>query len=260
MIKYPRTQHLHGSNFQRGDHDMNAVPWSEIADKCLVVEEKVDGAQAGISFEDGKLMLQSRGHHLRGGPRERQFDLFKQWAGVHQEVLFSTLSEQYVLFGEWLYAKHTVFYDALPHYFMEFDVYDRHTNTFLSTPERAKLLAPVKLSSVKVLHEGHVASLGSLADMIATSNFTTSHRPEHLKLAAMASGQTLDLVLSHTDMRPEMEGLYVKWEEDGVVKGRYKFVRETFTNSILEQEEHWHDRPIVQNRLSPGALERMFEP
>jgi len=42
------------------------------------------------------------------------------------------------------------------------------------------------------------------------------------------------------------------------VKGRYKYVRSTFTNAILEQEMHWHDRPIIQNGLVPGALERMF--
>jgi hypothetical protein len=52
----------------------------------------------------------------------------------------------------------------------------------------------------------------------------------------------------------------VKWEEDGEVKGRYKFVRESFTNSILDQDEHWLARPIIQNRLLPGALERMFQP
>lgn len=64
--------------------------------------------------------------------------------------------------------------------------------------------------------------------------------------------------VAHTDQSHLMEGLYVKWEEGGVVKGRYKFVRDSFTNAILDQEQHWHDRPIIQNRLVPGALERMF--
>lgn len=58
---------------------------------------------------------------------------------------------------------------------------------------------------------------------------------------------------------PTMEGLYIKWEEDDEVKGRYKFVRGDFVSHVAGQEEHWHDRPILQNQLVEGALERMFE-
>ena len=29
-----------------------------------------------------------------------------------------------------------------------------------------------------------------------------------------------------------MEGLYLKWEEDGIVKGRFKYVRSGFVQSI----------------------------
>lgn len=65
--------------------------------------------------------------------------------------------------------------------------------------------------------------------------------------------------LATGDWDERMEGLYIKWEEDGVVKGRYKLVRETFTSSILDQETHWHDRPIVQNRLVDGGFDRMFQ-
>jgi len=55
-----------------------------------------------------------------------------------------------------------------------------------------------------------------------------------------------------------MEGLYVKWEEEGIVKGRYKFVRKSFTNKILDQEQHWQDRPIIKNMLSKNGKELMF--
>ncbi len=48
----------------------------------------------------------------------------KAWAGAAQRELREALGGRYVMYGEWLYAKHTVFYDALPHYFFEFDVLD----------------------------------------------------------------------------------------------------------------------------------------
>jgi hypothetical protein len=83
LRKYPRTPHLVGSRLQPGDADLAAVPFTELAGRYLVVEEKLDGANAAISFgADGELLLQSRGHYLTGGPRERQFGPFKAWAAT----------------------------------------------------------------------------------------------------------------------------------------------------------------------------------
>ena len=81
MLKYPRTRHLEGSRLQAGDQDLSQVPFEDIRGQPLVVEEKMDGANCGLSFdEDGQLLLQSRGHYLDGGPREKHFALLKQWA------------------------------------------------------------------------------------------------------------------------------------------------------------------------------------
>jgi len=63
--------------------------------------------------------------------RERQFALFKTWATRRQQKLWESLADRYVLYGEWLYAKHTIFYEALPHYFFEVDLLDAETGEFL---------------------------------------------------------------------------------------------------------------------------------
>ena len=261
--KYVRTPHIRGSRFQHGDHDMEAVPWEELVGKHLVVEEKMDGANCGISFTpEGELLLQSRGHYLRGGPREKHFALLKQWASARQEELFCVLSDRYIMYGEWLFAKHTFYYDALPHYFMEFDVLDTLTDEFLSTSARDQLLAGGMYKTptvpVKVLAAGQFGSLKELQSLITRSNFITDERILNLNNAAEAAGIVATEAWSHTDQSELMEGLYVKWEEGPIVRGRYKFVRNTFTTAILDQETHWHDRPIIQNRLEPGAYERMF--
>ena len=77
LFKYPRTRHIEGSRLQKGDHDLDAVPWSDLRGKRLVIEEKIDGANSAISFEGGELRLQSRGHYLTGGGRERHFALLQ---------------------------------------------------------------------------------------------------------------------------------------------------------------------------------------
>lgn len=65
MFKYPRTRHIDGSRLQAGDEDLKSVKFEVIKDKYIVVEEKVDGANTGISFDNsGNLLLQSRGHFL----------------------------------------------------------------------------------------------------------------------------------------------------------------------------------------------------
>ncbi|MEP0854434.1 RNA ligase family protein [Trichocoleus sp. DQ-U1] len=142
MYKYPRTPHIEGSRLQPGDEDLDSVPFSAIASQYVAVEEKVDGANAAISFSsDGQILLRSRGHYLTGGEREKHFNLFKQWAYRHAGTFWEVLGDRYILYGEWLYAKHTVFYDSLPHYFLEFDVLDVEQQQFLSTQRRKELLA-----------------------------------------------------------------------------------------------------------------------
>ena len=67
--KYPRTPHLEGSRLQPGDEDLDAVPLATLRGRHVVIEEKLDGANAGISVgDDGRLRLQSRGHVLTGFP------------------------------------------------------------------------------------------------------------------------------------------------------------------------------------------------
>jgi hypothetical protein len=85
--------------------------------------------------------------------------------------------------------------------------------------------------------------------MISRSKFISPNRRQNLLLAAEKAGVPEEQVLRETDMSELMEGLYVKVEDDENVIGRYKFVRETFTNAILDSETHWHDRTIIPNKL-----------
>jgi hypothetical protein len=116
IIKSPRTYHIEGSRFQPGDEDLDSVPFSAIAENFVVIEEKVDGANAAISFSpDGQMLLQSRGHYLTGGPREKHFNLFKQWAYSLSGAMWDVLGTRYILYGEWLYqARIRIVYLEVP--------------------------------------------------------------------------------------------------------------------------------------------------
>ena len=253
LRKYPRTHHIEGSRLQPGDHDLSAIPFAELAGRHLVVEEKVDGANSGLSFVDGALRLQCRGHYLTGGPRERQFDLFKAWAYGIADPLREVLGERYVLYGEWLYAKHTIFYDQLPHYFLEYDVLDLERDVFLSTPARRALLDGLPLHPVPVLAEQSFQRLDDLTDWVGGSAYRSDDVWSNLLRLAGERDQDPERVARETDTDPHMEGLYVKWEEDGQILGRYKWVRASFLTAVTDSGSHWQDRPIFPNVLAPGV-------
>lgn len=222
ILKYPRTPHITGSRLQPGDEDLASVGRETLAGLPLVIEEKLDGSNTGVSFTgEGQLVLQSRGHVLTGGARERQFDLFKRWASHHSGWLWERLGARYVMYGEWLYARHTIAYDELPHYFLEFDVLDRESGVFLSTDRRRALVGGGPVVSVPVLG------------------------------AALPLEQYLGR--STASSREIMEGLYIKHEADGQVLGRYKYVRPGFLQAVADSGEHWMDRPIEPNRLRDGV-------
>jgi hypothetical protein len=252
--KYPRTRHVEGSGLQPGD-DLECAPFADLAGRRLVVEEKMDGANSAISFtQDGRLLLQSRGHYLTGGPRERQFDLLKQWANRYAGPLWETLGDRYVLYGEWLYARHTIFYTDLPHYFLEFDTLDTSDGVFLNTPARRELLrAAPFVRSVRVLQEGMVASAEALVALIGPSAFVSGPLAERLRAAAHARGLDPEQALRESDLSGLMEGLYIKVEEDGAVVERYKYVRAGFLQTVFDSESHWMDRPLIPNQLAPGV-------
>jgi hypothetical protein len=254
IFKYPRTPHIRGSRLQAGDEDMADIPFEHLAGRPIVVEEKLDGANCAISFApDGRLLLQSRGHYLIGGPRERQFDLLKTWAHTFSQSLYAVLGERYVMYGEWLYAKHTVFYNALRHYFLEFDILDTTSMQFLSTDRRRELLRPLPMvHSMPVLHEGPLQQMAQLTRLIVASEAIVGDHLGDLRRLAEAAGLHADQVIAETQDSRTMEGLYVKVEENGHVVERYKYVRWGFVQALAGSDSHWMDRPIIPNQLRPG--------
>jgi hypothetical protein len=254
LYKYPRTPHLEGSRLQPGDEDLAAIPFAALRGRWLVVEEKMDGANAAISFSaTGELRLQSRGHYLTGGARERHFNLFKQWATVHAPRLWPVLGGRYLLYGEWLYARHTLFYNWLPHYFLEFDVLDKETGEFLSTPRRQALLRGLPITPVRVLHAGPLDRLDKLTALCSHSAFIRPGHLAQLQELCLAAGLDPARALAETDPETQMEGLYLKVEEEGVVTARYKYVRASFLTAVLQSGSHWLSRPIIANQLAAGV-------
>lgn len=258
IIKYPRTPHIQGSRLQVGDEDLSQRRFADIAGRHVVLEEKIDGANSAISFtDDGELRLQSRGHFLTGGSREKHYDLLKQWAAVQKDKFYTVLGSRYIMYGEWMYAKHSIFYDRLPHYFMEFDVLDRETGVFLDTPSRRKLLKDLPVCSVPVLASGTFNSRDEILNYLADSKYISEDHIANLRMEAERLGLDADRTARETDSSHLMEGIYIKVEENGAVVDRMKFVRNSFLQTEATPQGNWLDRPIIPNLITI-PIEELF--
>ena len=146
----------------------------------------------------------------------------------------AAVEDRLLLFGEWLYARHSVHYRRLPHYFFEFDLYDKDAAQFLDLDTRLRMLDGTGLHTVPVLHRG-LATAAELRALIGPSAFDSAFD---------------NPVAGRTDYL--MEGLYVRTESGGHVTGRAKMVRPEFVEKV-KQSEHWQHERMIPNVLAGGA-------
>lgn len=211
----------------------------------VVVEEKVDGANVGIWFEDGEVRLQSRGHVLRGGDRERQFAPFHGWAAERMGALRAVLGGRYTIYGEWCFAKHKAYYDALPDWLLGYDVLDRDGGRFLGAAPRDELLAACGVAIVSRRWSGAFGKAPSFASFVGKSCYKTAEWRSALADEAKRVGVARPM--DETDDSDWMEGVYVRVEDDAGVVGRMKVHREGYGKV---RSDHWRDRPLIRNRLA----------
>lgn len=179
LFKFPRTKHLFdagGSGVSRDDLLMDPGEEAAFYSRSskgkgrsktssrgdggvgvVAMEEKVDGANLGITIDVQTLQfkVQNRSHYINS-KTHRQFGSLDSWLSEHSEGLFKVLGSEpggYVLFGEWLYATHSIAYTRIPDYFLAFDLYDRKVGKFLSWRERNKCLEGTGIHPVRLIAE-----------------------------------------------------------------------------------------------------------
>ncbi|KAJ7576974.1 ATP dependent DNA ligase [Mycena floridula] len=225
LHKFPRTPHLIDLGAATSD---DIVAPSSISQGQVIITEKVDGANMGFQLSaDRSIVIQNRSHFVNPSTHE-QFKKLGLWVESHHADLFKVLdrdpyfAERYILFGEWLYATHSIPYSHLPDRFMAFDLYDRSTATYVDRQTLVSLLRLTSIHVVPVLHEGNMLSDAELMAMIQTKS-------------------------SFWDGR--VEGIYVKVERDGKVVSRGKVVRGDF----ISGNDHWTKGNLSVNGMARGS-------
>lgn len=223
FFRFPSTPHLAwlgDRSALRDDKLLSAEQADALLARPVVVEEKLDGANLGLSLDaDGNLRAQNRGQYL-AEPYGGQFSRLSAWLGQHDQALRDILTPGLILFGEWCAARHSLDYGALPDWFLAFDVYDKTNGTFWNTQQRNSLAAEAGLTVVPRVFEGHT----SPSDLLRLVAETPSR---------YRTGQPL-------------EGVVVRRETALICEARAKLVRADFTQAI---DEHWRSRAIEWNSV-----------
>ena len=225
FFRFPHTPHLEwlGKGAPRDDKVLSETEATLLLSAPVVVEEKLDGANLGLSIAaGGSLQLQNRGSYIVK-PFSGQFGPLSQWLDLHEATLLTHLPDNVILFGEWCAARHSLGYSRLPDWFLVFDVYDRVPREFWSTSRRNALAAVLELPVVPSLLTGHTKK-STLEDLLAQAKSNFSDGP--------------------------LEGIVIRREDDQCLQARAKLVRSDFTQAIAA---HWRSRRIEWNRRSFDA-------
>jgi ATP-dependent RNA circularization protein (DNA/RNA ligase family) len=220
-MRFPHTPHLAwlGPGTPRDDKVLAPDEAHALLAHPLVIEEKLDGANMGISFnEEGVLHVQNRGQYLNK-PYGGQFARLDEWLVVREDALFDALGSELILFGEWCAARHSLGYETLPDWFLAFDVYDRRAERFWSTRRRHALARSLAVREVPRVSQGGTS-------LAALTEWVMSHRSHYRD--------------------GNLEGVVVRHEDEDWLLDRAKLVRPDFVQSI---EAHWRDRALEWNRV-----------
>ena len=225
FYRFPHTPHLAwlGVGEPRDDKVLSASEAEELLARDVVVEEKLDGANLGLSVAgDGRLQAQNRGQYLQA-PFSGQFSRLGSWMATHEQYMVEALGVRLIAFGEWCAARHSVAYTALPDWWVIFDIYDRVERRFWSTSRRDAWARAIGIPGIETVLHGHTRVVDLMA-LIATGNSRYRDGP--------------------------MEGVVVRAEDAEWLIARAKLVRSDFTQSI---DAHWRSRPLDWNRLGSQA-------
>ena len=225
FFRFPHTPHLAwlGEGSPRDDKVLPPAEVKALLAGNVMVEEKLDGANLGLSFAaDGQLRAQNRGQYL-AEPHAGQFARLPAWLVQHSEALRAALKLDLILFGEWCAARHSLDYTALPDWFLLFDVYDRSAGRFWSTPRRNVLAGEAGLVTVPQVFHGKT-TVPALKQLVATTPSCYRSSP--------------------------LEGVVIRRESPDWCEARAKLVRPDFTQAI---DIHWRKRAIEWNRVDFSA-------
>jgi len=229
LPEFPRTMHL--------PIDPNATSDDKIASEKdliellnldeVIIQEKIDGANSGFRLENDLPLIRNRTHILNKNysakktPAQKQFKSAFTWFHENKDKfieLKKLLGWTPSVYGEWLYAKHTIFYDQLPDVFVAYDIYSVEDNEFICPKLSREVLQKAGFSVIPLISSGKI----TLDDLLNYRNGKSQFSSDQKR-----------------------EGIYIKTTDNIHMTSRYKMVAPWF-----KSHEDWNKTDLIRNRIA----------
>lgn len=210
-MKFPRTPHLPWSQGVSSDDRTMLNPEARFGGRLISITEKMDGENTTMTRD-----------HIHARSEDSGYHPSRSWVKSLWGDIRHTIPDGWSIVGENLYAKHSIYYDNLPSYFLVFAVINN--GVVLSTANTAWWCAAHDLSHVPILGSGlYVESLLS----------------EHFCPAPV--------------LGPEAEGYVVRREDSFLLNDWGESVAKYVRASHVQTSEHWMHDEMVKNKLGPDV-------
>lgn len=231
MPKYPRTYHLPWSEGLTSDDKKISdficllgytFPYEgeEITVKTpLIITEKLDGSNICFCKEG----MFARSHS--GPPNHESFDLAKS---EYSRVKYK-LDPTCFYYFEYMYAKHSIYYENLPSYLFLIGVFDEwtgHNGEWLPQNELEQIAQELEFPVVPVL--------ANLREGVFSEKELKKVTIEAFNLPSVFGG--------------EKEGIVVK--RDGIDTNFSRNCAKMVRKNHVQTDEHWINQPIIRNKLN----------
>jgi hypothetical protein len=185
------------------------------------VQEKIDGANMGVSWLNEGPIVRNRENILKKGyskiktPAKKQFTSAWNWIHKHEDdikEIEKMWQSPITIYGEWMVAQHSIQYDKLPDWFIAYDIYSVEDGRFLSPDIVEKLLNKTNISYIKPSQ----IVFNSISEVVKLSEMESIYRdgPVEGIVLKTSKGEFLDktwkIVNKYFERRNDFNDLLIK--------------------------------------------------
>jgi len=212
--KYPRTWHLPFSPGGTND-DKRLINTDQFLNVIVSITEKMDGSN--VCLERDNVYARSHGQP----PVHISFDMLKS---VHARVKHK-IPKNWQVFGEWMFAKHSIKYNNLPHYLLLFAIRDIESGKWLKYDQVILFSRKIGVGIVPLLYVG--------------------------------SYKTAQNLKRDIESWTEQESVYGTECEGIVIRLAREYSDEEFPTSVakwvrpdhVQTDRHWKNQKLIKNEL-----------
>lgn len=211
-MKYPKTKYV-GFSPSKDNTDVKECGLfnlSNFINKPLIITAKLDGSNCLLDCNHVAARNGRIANHL-------SFDIIKSMHSGFKDKI----PENLIIFGENLYAKHSIYYNDLESYLYIFAIYDTIKMSWSSWDDVKKLASDIKVPTVPEISKLQLSNINDLTNVI--TEFGNQY---------ISSGG---------------EGIVIRNASEFLDFGNNvaKYVRKNHVNT----EQHWSQQKIIRNSL-----------